>query len=356
MLYNPKKIIGALGRRYGGRPFQRVRAACYDAVRLGRDLRGTLCVCLGLPAPASLDRELDTRLYHDRPEPPAKPGVVCMLDGEMNHGGLTDRLRGILTAYRETRRLGLPFYIFWTSPFPLTDYLLPATFDWRISPREISRSRANARAVVIDDMNETQSLLRLRAALRSHLNGSRPQLHLYTNADSARGDYAELYRELFVPSPALLREVERHTRILGPGYRAVATRFLTLLGDFTDWYETVLDEKESAALLDKVTAEFHKIAARFPKDSRILVTSDSRRFLEHIRHADPRIYIVEGDIGHIDLNRDRGDDTWMKTLVDQQLLMGAAEVVRMRTGRMYAGGFPRFAAEVGGTRFTDHPF
>ncbi len=352
MQYNPKKIIGALGRRYGGRPFQAVRAFCYDTVRLMADLRGTLFVRLGRPAPSSLDRDVDSRLYHDRPEPLARPGVVCMLDGEIWHGGITDRLRGILTAYRECRSRGIPFYIYWTQPFPLTDYLVPAAVDWRIAPGEISRSRINSRAVVIDDMNERQSLLRLRAALAVR----KPQLHLYTNADSARGGYAQLYSELFRPSEALGREVARHKARLGSGYRAIATRFLTLLGDFTDWCDKVLDEEESKALLDKVTEEFKRIAARFPKDARILVTSDSRRFLEHIRGVDPRIYIVEGDIGHTDLNRDKGDDTWMKTFVDQQLLMGAEEVVRMRTGGMYAGGFPRFAAEVGGTRFTDHPF
>lgn len=349
---SPKKIIGALGRRYGGRPFQAVRAFCYGTLRVLSDVRGTLCVLAGHAAPASQDGDVDSRLYHDRPEPLRRPGVVCMLDGEIWHGGITDRLRGILTAYRECRRRNIPFYIYWTQPFALTDYLVPAAVDWRIAPEDISRSRLNSRAVVIDDMTERQSLWRLRAALGVR----KPQLHLYTNADSARGEYAGLYKELFRPSEALEREVNRHKVILGPGYRAIATRFLTLLGDFTDWYDRVLDERERRYLLDRVTEEFRKIAARFPRDVRILVTSDSRRFLEHIRGVDPRIYIVEGDIGHTDLNRDKGEDTWMKTFVDQQLLMGATEVVRMRTGDMYAGGFPRFAAEVGGTRFTDHPF
>ncbi len=97
-----------------------------------------------------------------------------------------------------------------------------------------------------------------------------------------------------------------------------------------------------------------------PEGKKILITTDSQKFLEYITQRNPEIYIVEGRIRHIDLdkdgNKEENDDSTLKTFVDQLLIMGADTVVRMRTGRMYASGFARFAAEVGNARFIDHLF
>ena len=356
MQLNPKKIIGSLGRRYGGQSFQKIRTAYYDGIRLSKDLIGTAAVALKKKAPWSLDKEVDRKLYHNRDERVSKEGVIVMLDGAIHHGGLTDRIRGILTAYRECKKRNIPFYILWNDSFNLADYLTPATFDWRITEEEISRSRKNARAVVIDDMNERQSLWRLKAALASFPK----QLHLYTNADSAKGEYAELFPELFRAAPKLREAVDFHKGKLGENYWVFTTRFLTLLGDFNDWCEVVLPPEEREILMEKVAEEIEKVAKEMPEGARIMVTSDSQTFLDYISKRNPDVYIVEGKIRHIDLDKDLNEedaeDSNMKTFVDQLLIMGATTVVRMRTGRMYASGFARFAAEVGRARFIDHIF
>lgn len=352
MQLNPKKIIGSLGRKYGGNTFLKIRKAYYSGIRLSQNMIGTLFVRFHSHAPFSLDKEIDEKLYHDNQEEIKKRGVIVMLDGAIYHGGLTDRLRGILTAYRECKKRNLPFFIYWKEPFLLTDYLLPASFDWRIDDDEVSRSRLNSRPVAIDDMNDRQSLQRLKAALAS----PPPQLHLYTNADSARGEYAALYRQLFRPTDRLSVEVERHKRVLGKDYVAVTTRFLTLLGDFNDWCDVILSPEEQKKLMEKVGRELKKVTADIPLSAKILVTSDSMKFLEFIRNYDPRVYIVDGRVEHIDLTSNRDEDSWLKTFVDQYLIMGASKVIRLRTGKMYASGFARFGAEVGGARFIDHIF
>ncbi|MDE6297915.1 MAG: hypothetical protein K2L89_08715 [Muribaculaceae bacterium] len=352
MQLNPKKIFGALGRRYGGKTFLNFRKAYYNRLHIFQNFIGTLFVRFHRKAPFSLDKEIDTKLYHDNPEEIKKRGVIVMLDGAIYHGGLTDRIRGILTAYRECKKRNIPFYIYWKEPFLLTDYLLPASFDWRINDVDITRSRLNSRAVAIDDMNDSQSLGRLKAALAA----PPAQLHLYTNADSARGEYASLYRELFRPTALLSEEVEKHKRILGDNYVAVTTRFLTLLGDFNDWCDVVLSPEEQKILMQRVGEEFKKVTADLPPSAKILVTSDSMKFLEYMRNFDSRVYIVDGKVEHIDLTENRDQDSWLKTFVDQYLIMGAAKVIRLRTGKMYASGFARFGAEVGEAEFVDHIF
>ncbi|MDE6717210.1 MAG: hypothetical protein K2J70_03365, partial [Muribaculaceae bacterium] len=348
----PKKIIGHLGRRYGGKTFQKIRKGYYDFIKGCKDTIGTAFVLFHRNAPYSLDREIDEKFYHDNPEEITKQGVILILDGAIYHGGLTDRIRGILTAYRECKQRGLPFYISWTSPFPLTDYLLPATFDWRIEEREVSRSRRNARAVAIDDMTDFHALLRLKAALFS----PPAQLHLYTNADSARGEYSALYRELFRPTKLVSEAVEKHKKALGKNYVAVTTRFLTLLGDFEDCTDTVLHAAAQKELMEKVAQEIRKVTAGIPESYGILVTSDSVKFLDFITRSYPRVYIVEGNVTHIDRSRHQDADSRLKTFVDQYLIMGAERVIRMRTGGMYPSGFARFGAEVGGAVFIDHIF
>ena len=89
---------------------------------------------------------------------------------------------------------------------------------------------------------------------------------------------------------------------------------------------------------------------------KILVTSDSRKFLDLAADIDSRIYIVPGEVKNIDLLKGEYPDAWMKTFIDQQLLMHASHVTLMITGKMYNSGFPRFAAEVGGAQYSIHRF
>lgn len=51
-------------------------------------------------------------------------------------GGLSDRLRGIVSIYAECKKQRLPFRIVF-EPLHLEDYLLPNKYDWRISKEEI---------------------------------------------------------------------------------------------------------------------------------------------------------------------------------------------------------------------------
>lgn len=351
-----KDSLVNFGMEHLGRPFRDLRGWWWHVKKNVRNnTRWTLDtsgVWMGRRVSDGLAGELDRRLYHDGSDHPEKHGVICMCDGEIHHGGLTDRLRGILTAYREARRAGKEFYIYWNSPFELTDFLEPAGFDWRISKEEVSRAREDTSVIAVDDMSPLQSLLRLRAALPKNV----PQIHLYTNADSARGEYRELYSQLFKPAEAVENEVARHKALLGEGYWAVSQRFTTLLGDFNDCTEHILSQDEQAELMHSMRDSFLELCRQIPDDVRILITSDSVRYLDYIRDADPRIYIVEGEIRHIDIDNQGQESAWMKTFVDQQLLMGADTVVLMRTGRMYPSGFPRFAAEVGGARFVDRKF
>lgn len=301
----------------------------------------------------SEDREFE-RIYYSKSIDSADgvPGIVCLFDGRVFHGGPTDRIRGILSVYKEAKRRNIPFYIRWTHPFDLEEYLIPADYDWRIEENSISYSRPDTFPVIIQDLSDFYSKLKLGAALHYPAR----QWHVYSNSDDAKGEYRELFNELFKPSEKLGKEIDTHLAFLGSSYVAYTFRFLQLLGDFDDWSQMVLSKEDSIALMNKVKEELLILIREVPEDWKILITSDSGRFLDFIKDADPRIYIVPGDVKNIDLAQGRHEGAWLKTFVDQQLLMRARCVTLMRTGEMYKSGFPGFAAEVGGAKFVDHLF
>lgn len=109
----------------------------------------------------------------------------------------------------------------------------------------------------------------------------------------------------------------------------------------------------------RVTAAPRRDALRHPPSPHFR----QQKFLDYARTLSPRIYTVDGPVSNIDLGpaaSDTGQNdlrrAWLKTFVDQQLIMGADRVVRLRTGQMYPTGFPRFAAETGGCPFRDIVF
>ncbi|MEZ3533217.1 MAG: hypothetical protein K1V90_09120 [Muribaculaceae bacterium] len=359
-----KKIIGSLGRRYGGEPFRIIRKFCYDALEIParfspvNEIRGKHYKQSGRRACMYDTDEFSFYNLHYTAgkSDNVKEGIICMFDGSLAHGGITDRIRGILTTWQEAKRRGTPFYIHWTHPFRLDTYLIPAEADWRIDDSEVSRLRGDAFPVMIEETSMFHTHLENRLRLKAALKNALPQTHVYTNADNSRGKYSSLYKELFRPSPLLQNALDTHLEVLGTGFYAFSFRFIGLLGDFTDNAKTELPHDEAEMLIRKVTDEFMSLAMRVPAQKKILITSDSPRFLRHISATEPRIYIVPGDVQHTDYAQNAGDDLWLKTFVDQHLLMHASRITLMRTGKMYKSGFPRFAAEVGGVEFIDHQF
>lgn len=351
--YNPKKWIGSLGRRYGGKPFQAVRKFYYDSLSLGMQCYETAYLYRGKYAPGHRDTRFYNRYYTSGATSSCgKEGVICMLDGRRFHGGITDRLRGILTTYREAKKRGLPFFIHWNDPFPLEDYLEPNKVDWRINPSDISYKKGEAFPVIIEDETNLQSAMRMKAGFRLKF----PQLHFYSNADNGIGEYRKLYNELFRPSAVLQAEVDKHLAKLGDKYWSFTFRFLNLLGDFREWERRQLPDGEALQLMEKVTREMIGEMDHLPDGYKVLITADSKRYLDYVKDKDPRIYVVPGDIKNVDLLKGEFPNAWLKTFSDHRLIMGAERAYLIRTGRMYKSGFPRFAAEVGGAEFIDYSF
>ena len=252
--------------------------------------------------------------------------LIYMADGKMRHGGISDRLRGAVSVYKLCKKMGLVFKINFVHPFELNDYLVPNMYDWYISPEEIVYDRRKSSPVVrstglSERMWKIQEK-RMAAKVKKH----KMQYHIYTNACFAESEFHDLFAELFKPSFKLQSLIDENLKNLGGDYISISYRFQQALGDFKDSPSKILKEK----------------------DAKILITSDSARFINEVR-CFSYVYIIPGDIAHMDY--DSGTDAALKTFLDLFLISKAQKAYNVVSKEMYNGGFAMRGAMIGGIEY-----
>lgn len=279
--------------------------------------------------------------------------IICMYDGRMDHGGIADRLRGVVSSYDVAKRLGYDFRIFFDHPFLLEDYLVPAAIDWRITKEELCYNPEDAEAMFCGSNGTLVEPFFQRLWFKKRFREAHKQLHVYTNAlllpRSKR--YGELFRELFRPSPRLEAALAQYSEPLKGGYITVSLRFIGLLDDFTERDGKHISPKEQQQLMERCVAQIQKLHDKKSEKKRVLLTSDSTRFLKYAAEQLDFIYYIPGDVVHIDYQDQTSDDINMKLFVDMLLISRADEAYLLQTDKMYNSGFPRRAAQISGIPF-----
>lgn len=295
------------------------------------------------------------------PLPKFRREVVVMVDGVHSHGGLTDRFRNILSIYSYCKTKGIPFRLYYVYPHKLEDILLPMSYDWRISKRDLSYHVLDSKELVLyyEELpgtghwknasarayNDARHLSKLEDCLSG---GSKIQIHEYGNAWFAKGSFKVLFEELFKPSDFLQEKIDSVLANMPRNFDAVTFRFQSLLGDFYEGSFKTLSDPEAQDLAQKC---LNKLDSMYEEGQfntgKVLVTSDSTSFLSM---ASERSYvqIVPGRMEHMDFTSCSDIDVCAKSFVDLFLLMKAVSLTQLVTGKMYKSGFPEFAAELGG--------
>jgi hypothetical protein len=273
--------------------------------------------------------------------------IIYMADGRYLHGGFADRLRSILTDYRYCRDHSIRFAINFTFPFKLEDYLEPAAYDWRLQPGELTYNSRQACAVFTDTaVPETPREMAFCKRLAAHALGrDYQQIHAYGALYYDDSDFATLWNELFRPTAPIRAEIQRHLTAIGGEYVSVSTRFMELLGDFTEpKHGIAITPDDRQQLIDHCLAMVDDIHQRHPEAKRILVTSDSRRFLNACESR-PYVYVIPGVIAHSD-TATSSDHT--KTFVDFLMISHATKAYQIVGGGMYGGNFSLRASQIAG--------
>lgn len=278
--------------------------------------------------------------------------LVSMVDGRMQHGGLSDRLSGIISAFQYCQKNGLEFRLYFVYPFRLELFLEPNEYDWRIASDELSFSVFNSRPLYISMMNNNTEDQRSYTDVR--LKGKKPQSHLYTNMRYYEpAEFGYYFNKLFKKSHLLENEIGKHLAALGNDYVSVTFRFQQLLGDFKETgYPVLRDENVKAELVQQCLHCIEKLWEKTNK--RILVTSDSATFLVIAEKEFDYVYTIPGCVVHMDyveVSEDVNMQTHLKSFVDFFMLANAQCIYLCTVEPLYHSFFPEMASWVYGKPF-----
>ena len=293
--------------------------------------------------------------------------LIFMADGKWMHGGLTDRLRGMVSAYKFAIEHNLDFKIYHTSPFLLQEILEPNKVNWIIDEKQISKNCSVAKPVLLyrEDFNND-------SALERQLDKTHEQFHLYSCVDTLGEKFAEYFNDLFKPSALLAQEIEHYRKLLGTNYTSLSFRFQNKLGDFKEFTFKELSEKGKRKLLNAAISAlkremFHQVGHDkiiadttlscpppsghrhlVNKTSKILVTADSPTFLAEAEKL-PNVITVKGTSIHIDFNSSKKAVDYLKAFTEFFLISKAtkAKLYRNRKYKTYPSNFPKYAANLG---------
>ena len=280
---------------------------------------------------------------------------IFMVDGTRPHGGMFDRLKGLTTLYGLAKVRKSEFKIHFVYPFNLSTYLEPNKHDWAISPQELSFSYPYARPLIVygEWVHPTRIFKRRHG-----------EIHVYYGFDSivdlnrafgTNYGFGELYRELFRPSAYLQTNIERIQGEIGSNYIACHIRFTNLLGDKVEIYgrQDSLDEESKLKLMNICLSTINSIGEKH-SGMRIMLATDSGIFTQFVHQQCANIYIIPGEIKHVDtVDGNTTNDVNLKLFLDYYLMAGAEQVYSIinREETLYASDFPNFAAKIG-----DKPF
>ena len=273
--------------------------------------------------------------------------VIYMVQPETTFsGGLSDRLRGITSIYEECKRNNLPFKIVF-EPLHLQDYLVPNEYNWQIEPKNICWDTKMVYPCTLltynNNLENSAQIKAQKSTLRYYLKKSYKQIHIYSNMAIADNTFSDLFKELFRPSERLQQHIDFHLTQLGGArqYISLTFRFRQLLGDFKEGGD-ILPISERETYIQRCIRGIKSLHTQYP-DERVLVTSDSKTFLDQLSNLD-YVYVIPGTVVHMGFTFDASQDTYMKSFVDYFMLSNAKKVFQMTDKQLFQSGFPKRAA------------
>ena len=280
-----------------------------------------------------------------------KKRIIVCFNGQIPHGGLVDRLKGIVSFYEIAKVLDYDFFIQFNNPFALDTFLEPNKVQWQIKDEDVTYNSKSTKLVyVINDFNvnpltlikESKADTFLVYANIDYLNKIHPEVTATDLESKWRTNFNSLFKKTDLLESSL-KGVENDK------YIAFHTRFTTLMGDFKDTTALVLPKDEKEALILQLQKKIQSILKN--NDTKCYGFSDSIQFLNTIKEKEP-ICLVEGNPFHMDnFDTNASLEGHLKTLLDFFMLSESDTVYFLKVGKMYHSSFSKYAAIVGNTPF-----
>lgn len=276
---------------------------------------------------------------------------IFMADGRLNHGGMFDRLKGIISVYAVSKAQKRDFFINFTHPFNLRDFLQPNSYDWTLKSTDICYTFPAAYPLIL--YGETQNpnrLLKYRNR-EAHFYYGFNSLELINKHYHSQYDWATLYHELFRPTLILQQAITQQKEAIGAEYISVHLRLMNLLGDKVELYGNcpTLSFEEQQSLIELLKNKIRQIGAKHP-GKRILLSTDSNKF-SNLMQQDAKIYVIPGIIKHIDTSKETVSSENLKLFLDYHMIAESICVYSLVGQQLYPSAFPFYSALIGNKPF-----
>jgi len=289
-----------------------------------------------------------------------KAVIIIMFDNKMQHGGLLDRIKGIVSTKMIADELQYDFKIYVNKQtFNLFKFLGLKNLNIAAQKEELAYNIWTSKPVSFyNALNVTkEEVLNL-------FKNKRKQYHFYCNVDLHKAFYPTLtqeqlnkkwrhyFNQIFCFDDYFINAKQQ---LLNSKYiTGFHLRFLSLLGDKTEG-NNVLPEHQKAALVQACMQHLQAIINSSNAD-KFLIVSDSSVFLKQLKNSTlfqaNNIIILEGSIAHIDFVHDEA--VLQKAILDFYLLSQCAIVHQIVGDRMYNSQFCRYAAILGNAQYVVH--
>jgi hypothetical protein len=270
--------------------------------------------------------------------------IIFMVDGKIRHGGLADRLSGIMNIYAVCKVRNISFKLYWIFPFEIQNYLIPNEYNWIIQEDEISYSMKYSRVVV--KIQEDTVLKNLKLNKQIHIYCNNKNLDQINNVYHANFKYSDLFNELFKRPESLQRKFNTIiNNNLKNTYIGIQFRFMDLLGDFNE--ERLCNELPDFKKQELLTLCYNivKYICNIYHEH-IFLTSDSMTFLTYIAERMDNIFFIPGNTTHMDRESNASLLIHEKTFLDFFVLASARKIINIYGHGLYKSNFGIFASKI----------
>lgn len=277
--------------------------------------------------------------------------IIICFDGVVSHGGLLDRLKGVISFYEVAKKKNIDFKIHFNHPFHLSDFLEENEVNWKLEKLKFNPFK--------DEILYLMNNFSVNPLELIHPTKNK-NYFVYCNVDylkTLNAEFSEVeianlwrnnYQKLFKETSVLQNEISKL-----PQEKNIVchTRFTTLMGDFADTTSVVLNEKDKEILVNKILKKLNEIHLQ-NIDTPIYVLSDSIVFLNIIK-TKTNFKTLAGTPKHVDVKSDSSCmEEHLKTFTDFYFISKSEHVFLLKIDKMYNSGFSKYAAIIGNKPFT----
>lgn len=276
--------------------------------------------------------------------------IIICFDGVVSHGGLLDRLKGVISFYEVAKKKNVDFKIHFNHPFHLSDFLETNEVNWQIE--NIKYNPLQDEVLYLMNNFEVNPLELIHPAKKKNyfvycnidylktINSPFSEVEIN---DLWRNNYQKLFKESLFLKEALVKLPQEKSIVCH-------TRFTTLMGDFADTTSAVLNEQDKEKLVNKILEKVNEIHQK-NENTPIYVLSDSIVFLNIIKEK-TNFKTLSGTPKHVDVKSSSSSfEEHLKTFTDFYFMSKSEQVFLLKIDKMYNSGFSKYAAIIG-----DKPF